>query len=520
MSDAPSYSAFPASKPALIMGYSGRVITYGELEARANQGAHLLRAEGFNNGDVLAVYIDNCAEFFDVACAARRSGLTIVPVSTKLTAGEVAFIVRDCGAKALVLSADTEASIKDIAAALAETPLLSVGGRLPHARPWDELRAAQPKTPIADGRAGREMLYSSGTTGVPKGIVYHGVDGMSGAASSAVRFIERVGGGPNTVYLSSAPLYHAAPFAWAMAMLTIGATTVVMEHFEPEQALRLIERYGVAITQWVPTHFVRMLKLPEDVRRGYDLSSLRLAVHAAAPCPVKVKRAMIDWWGPILLEYYGSSEQTALTIITSEEWLAHEGSVGRCMLGKLHICDDDGRALPTGEVGLVYSEGGMAFSYHGDPVKTAGARNAQGWTSVGDIGRLDEEGYLYLTDRKSFMIITGGVNVYPQEIEDLLISHPQIADAAVIGLPDEDLGEAVTAVIQLIEATQASAALAHELQYWLRQSLSPIKTPKHIVFRATLPRLPTGKMAKHILKRELAEERDQAGLRNANGPPI
>jgi acyl-CoA synthetase (AMP-forming)/AMP-acid ligase II len=289
-----------------------------------------------------------------------------------------------------------------------------------------------------------------------------------------------------------------------MAMLAIGGTTIVMEQFDPEQSLRLIEQHRVDVTQWVPTHFVRLLKLSAECRGAYDLSSLRLAVHAAAPCPVAVKREMINWWGPILLEYYGSSEQTALTIIDSAEWLAHEGSVGRCFNGKLHICDDDGRELPVGEVGVVYAEGGMDFAYLGDPDKTAAARNASGWTTVGDIGRLDAEGYLYLTDRKHFMIISGGVNVYPQEIEDLLVTHPLVFDAAVIGLPDEDLGEVVTAVIQLINPGEASAALADELQRWMRESLSAIKTPKRILFRDSLPRLPTGKMAKHVLKRELS----------------
>jgi long-chain acyl-CoA synthetase len=506
LSDAPSFRAFDPHKSAIIMGESGHVVTYGDLEARANQGAHLLRELGLGNGDVLAICIENSPEFFDVACAARRAGLVAVPISTKLTAAEMAFIVGDSGAKALVVSASIEGTHAEIAKLCRGVTILNVGEGASIGRSWDEARASLPATLIADGAGGREMLYSSGTTGRPKGIRYEGVEDMPGVISSAVRMFARLGATEKSIYLSPAPLYHSAPYAWAIAALELGATIVVMERFDPEHALRLIDRHRIDISQWVPTHFVRMLKLPQEVRAKYDISSLRLAVHAAAPCPVPVKHAMIEWWGPILLEYFGSSEQTALTIIDSKEWLAHPGSVGRCSLGKLHICDDDGKPLPPGSIGLVYSEGGMAFSYHNDPGKTAESRNAQGWTTVGDMGRVDEEGYLYLTDRKSFMIITGGVNVYPQEIENLLVSHPRIADAAVIGLPDEDLGEVVTAVVQPMNAADATEAFANELRGWMRQSLSGVKAPKHVLFRRELPRLPTGKMAKHVLRRQIAEE--------------
>jgi long-chain acyl-CoA synthetase len=506
VSDAPTFRAFDPNKPAIIMGEVGREISYGDLEARANQGAHLLRALGLGHGDALAICIENSPEFFDVACAARRSGLVTVPISTKLTAAELAFIVSDSGAKALVVSPGIEASHAEIAKLCRGVTILSVGEGRSIGRSWDDARASQPTTPIADGAGGREMLYSSGTTGRPKGIRYQGVDGMPGVVSSAMRMLARLGASENSVYLSPAPLYHSAPYAWAIATLELGATIVVMERFDPEHALRLIDRHRIDFSQWVPTHFVRMLKLPAANRGKYDVSSLRLAVHAAAPCPVPVKHAMIEWWGPILLEYFGSSEQTALTIIDAKEWLAHPGSVGRCMLGRIHICDDDGRPLPVGEVGLIYSEGGMGFSYHNDPSKTAEARNAQGWTTVGDVGRVDEEGYLYLTDRKSFMIITGGVNVYPQEIENLLVTHPRIADAAVIGVPDEDLGEAVTAVVQVLDPADATTAFGDELRQWMRQSLSGVKVPKHVLFRTELPRLPTGKMAKHVLRREIAND--------------
>jgi len=510
MAEAAGFRAFPAHKPAIIMGGTGRAVTFGELEARTNQGAHVLRGLGLATGDVLAICIENSAEFYDVAWAARRSGLTIVPISTKLTAGELAFIVGDSGAKALIISPEIEASPDEITR-LCDVPVLAAVGPIAGVRSWESERAAQPTTPISDEAMGSEMLYSSGTTGRPKGIRYHGVENLSGPVQSGVRTLGRFNVTGDSVYLSPAPLYHSAPFAWSMALLSIGGTVVVMEKFDPEQALKLIDRYRIDVSQWVPTHFVRMLKLPEEVRQRYDVSSLKLAVHAAAPCPVAVKYAMMEWWGPILFEYFGSSEQSALTIITAQEWLAHPGSVGKCVLGKLHICDDNGYPLPPGEVGVVYSEGGMGFSYHNDAEKTAGSRNARGWTTVGDIGRVDEEGYLYLTDRKSFMIITGGVNVYPQEIENLLVTHPDIMDAAVLGAPDDDLGEAVTAVIQLIDPSKGTPEFAEELRRWMRQSLSGVKAPRHVLFRRELPRLPTGKMAKHKLRAELAEQFGQSG---------
>lgn len=505
MSDAPNFRDMSPGKTAIIMGTSGRTITYGELERRSNQGAQLLRKIGLRNGDVMAVCIENAPEFFGVVCAARRCGLTIVPISTRLTAREVEFIVHDSGAKLLVISPGIESTYDELARHCSHVPVLMAGGDAPRARSWKKESEACPTTPIRDEALGGEMLYSSGTTGRPKGIRYHGAGDAPGAAASAGRMLQRLGIGAQCVYLSPAPLYHSAPFAWALATLAIGATVVVMENFDAENALALIDRYKVDISQWVPTHFVRLLKLPEDVRTRYDTSSLKLAVHAAAPCPVPVKQAMIGWWGPILLEYFGSSEQTALTLITSEEWLAHPGSVGRCILGKLHICDENGKPLPVGETGLVWSEGGMAFSYHGDEAKTAEAHNDEGWTCVGDIGRLDEEGYLYLTDRKSFMIITGGVNVYPQEIENLLVTHPEIIDAAVIGAPDEDLGEAVTAVIQLADRSNATPAFTQYLLSWMRKSLSGVKVPKHVLYRDELPRLPTGKMAKHVLRQQIAD---------------
>jgi fatty-acyl-CoA synthase len=310
---------------------------------------------------------------------------------------------------------------------------------------------------------------------------------------------------PDSVYLSPAPLYHAAPLRWSMTIHRIGGTVVVMERFDPEAALATIEKYKVTDGQFVPTHFVRMLKLPEEVRAKYDVSTLKCAIHAAAPCPVPVKRAMIEWWGPVLFEYYAGTEGNGSTFITSAEWLNKPGSVGRALSGVVHICDEHGDDVPTGSEGQVFFEpadpNAKPFEYHNDPVKTAESRNKHGWTSLGDVGYLDSDGYLFLTDRKAYMIISGGVNIYPQEIENLLITHPKVA-AAVIGAPDPDMGERVVAVVQPLDMADAGEALADELREWLAPQLSRIKMPRQIDFRASLPRELTGKLYKRLLRDE------------------
>ena len=493
------------SSPAIIMGTAGTVTTHAELGALANRWAHLLRRTGLSKHDVVAVCLDNCLEFLCIASAALRSGLVFLPISSKLRTAEVAYIVRDSGAKLLVSGPAIGQTFDELPYAISGLPMISVEGTYRGYGDWRSLCPELPTTPIEDEAMGTEMLYSSGTTGRPKGIRYEADGGKSyGAVHAARAVFGQLGINASDVYLCPAPLYHAAPCAWSLAMLAIGATVVIMEQFDPEQALGLIERYGVTISQWVPTHFVRMLKLPEEERVRHDLSTLRLAVHAAAPCPVQVKYEMIRWWGPILLEYFGSSEQTILTIINSEDWLQHPGSVGRCVRGAIRICGENGELLPPGQVGQIYSDGGVRFHYHNDPQRTAQAHNAQEWSTVGDLGFLDDEGYLFLTDRKGFMIITGGVNVYPQEIENLLVTHPRIADATVVGLPDGDLGEMVTAVVQPIDWVDATDGFAAELRCWLRDQLSGVKVPKRVVFRESLPRLQTGKMQKHVLVAELS----------------
>jgi acyl-CoA synthetase (AMP-forming)/AMP-acid ligase II len=347
------------------------------------------------------------------------------------------------------------------------------------------------------------MLYSSGTTGRPKGVR----NAKPGAALGTVSelFRRRValhGLDGAMVYLSTAPLYHSAPLRYNAMAHRLGGTSVVMEKFDAEQSLALIERFRVTHSQWVPTMLVRLLRLPEDVRARYDLSSHRYAIHAAAPCPEHVKRALIDWWGPIVHEYYSGTEGNGQTAISTAEWLAHPGSVGRAILGTLHIVDSHGREVAPGETGTVYFEGGPQFEYYKDPAKTLASRTSEGWSTLGDIGHVDSDGYLYLTDRAAHMIITGGVNVYPQEVENVLVGHPLVADAAVFGVPDEEFGEQVAAAVELIEGTSGTPALESELVAHCRARLAHLKCPRSIAFHDKLPRHETGKLYKRMLARE------------------
>ncbi len=401
------HGAETPDKPALIVAETGETVSYAELDRRSNRAAHLFRAAGLAVGDTIALFLENVPEFYDIAWGAQRSGLFYVCISTKLTAPEIAYIVRDSGATLVVASAGLEVAAS-LADDLPDIALYTVGGAVQGWSRWEDVVAAMPDTPIADERAGIDMLYSSGTTGRPKGVRVALPEDPAIAAPNVLTMLARglYGLGPDTVYLSPAPLYHAAPLRWSMTVLRLGGTVVMMQHFSPLTALAAIETYGATASQWVPTHFVRMLKLSEEDRSRFDLSTLRVAIHAAAPCPIPVKEAMIGWWGPVLYEYYAGSEGNGLTTINSEQWLAHKGSVGKAAYGVLHICSEAGEELGPDEEGLVYFEGGGQFEYHNDPGKTAEARNAKGWTTLGDIGRIDAEGYLYL-DR-------------PQELHDHL----------------------------------------------------------------------------------------------------
>jgi long-chain acyl-CoA synthetase len=488
-------------RAAYIMAGSGETVTYRELDERSNQGAQLFRSLGLGVGDVIAVFMDNNPRYFEITWAGQRSGLYYTCISSKLTAGEVEYILRDCGAKVMITSAAMGALADEVAALVPDLKLFMVGGTRGPYESFEDARAAMPKTPVEDETAGSDMLYSSGTTGRPKG-VKPALSGLPIDTPNALSAMTQglFGFKEGCIYLSPAPLYHAAPLRWCMSVHKLGGTVIVMERFDPEAALALIEKYRVECGQFVPTHFVRMLKLPEETRAKYDVSSLTSAVHAAAPCPVPVKEQMIAWWGPVIHEYYAGTEGNGFCYIGSADWLAHKGSVGKAVLGELRICDENGDPLPARSEGQVYFENGPPINYHNDPVKTAESYNARGWTSLGDVGWMDEEGFLYLTDRKSFMIISGGVNIYPQEIENLLVGHPKVTDVAVIGAPDEEMGEKVVAVIQPADWADAGDELAAELAAYARQHLSHVKTPRVIDFMQELPRHATGKLYKRLIR--------------------
>ncbi|MDX5331190.1 MAG: acyl-CoA synthetase [Caulobacteraceae bacterium] len=488
-------------RAAYIMGSSGETVTYGQLEARSNQGAQLFRKLGLKAGDVIAILMENHPRFFEIAWAAQRAGLYYACISSKLTAGEIDYIMKDCGAQALITSAGVGPVVDELPALLPGVKLYMVGeARAPY-ESFEAARADMPETPVADETAGADMLYSSGTTGRPKGIKPPLTGGPIDAPNALSMMAEHMFGfPPDGAYLSPAPLYHAAPLRWCMGYQRLGGTVVVMEKFDPEHALELIEKHKIDCGQFVPTHFVRMLKLPAEVRSRYDLSSLKSAVHAAAPCPIPVKEQMMEWWGPVIHEYYAGSEGNGFCHIGPHDWLTHKGSVGKGTTAEVKICGEDGEPLPPRTEGVVYFAGGAPLSYHNAPEKVAENTNKHGWTTLGDVGWVDEEGFLYLTDRKSFMIISGGVNIYPQEVENLLITHPKVADAAVVGAPDEEMGEKVVAVIQPLEGVEPSDDLRAELMGFCRANLSHVKSPRQIDFMAELPRHPTGKLYKRLIR--------------------
>ncbi|SNS96547.1 acyl-CoA synthetase [Rhodococcoides kyotonense] len=502
-----AHAATHSDKPAVIMADTGIQVSFAELESRSARLARYLHGRGVRKGDHIALISDNDPRVFDVYWAAMRSGLYITAINRHLTPAEVGYIVDDCEARVVVASA----ALADVAAEVAKASgkvdfFLSFGGEIDGYASLDTELDGISDEPLAVQPRGADMLYSSGTTGRPKGIeptlpdreVYEPGDTMVGLATSVWGMTSE------TVYLSTAPLYHAAPLRTAASVQALGGTVVVMPKFDAETALTFIDRYRITHSQWVPTMFVRLLKLDRTVRDKYDTSSLRAAIHAAAPCPIDVKRAMIDWWGPILLEYYSSTELAGMTSITSEEWLKKPGSVGKDgLVGIVRICGPDGRELGAGEIGDVYFEREtMPFAYHNDPEKTKAAQhpNHENWSTTGDVGFLDEDRYLFLTDRSTFMIISGGVNIYPQEIENALAAQPKILDIAVIGVPDDEMGESVLAVVQLVPGVEPSDAVAEEILAAAKDKLARYKVPRRVVFAADLPRTPTGKLVKGTLK--------------------
>ncbi|MBI5263457.1 MAG: acyl-CoA synthetase [Bradyrhizobium sp.] len=490
-------------KIAYQMASTGKAITYRELDELSNQGAHLFRSLGLKTGDHIALLIENRLAFMEICWAAQRSGLYYTAISRYLKQDEIDYIVKDCGAKVVITSPKCAEQIEGLIKGEAGEPLFYILDEpLPGFRSWDKEASAQPTTPIADEVAGYDMLYSSGTTGRPKGIKREHEHKPIDEPNQFLKILcaDMCGMGENSIYLSPAPLYHAAPLRFNMMAIILGGTSIIMESFDAEDFLKLVEKYKVTQSQLVPTMFVRMLKLPEEVRKHYDVSSLKGAIHAAAPCPVDVKAKMIEWWGPILIEYYAGSEGNGVTVCTSQQWLEHRGSVGRAVVGKIKILDENDQELPAGEIGTVYFADAPVFSYHNDPEKTQRAYNSKGWSTLGDVGYLDHDGFLYLTDRKSYMIISGGVNIYPQETEDVLITHPRVADVAVFGVPNADMGEEVKAVVQPHDMKEAGSELEAELIAFCKERLSAIKCPRSIDFAAELPRTPTGKLVKRHLR--------------------
>lgn len=499
-----------ATRPDAVayrMASTGEEVTYSELHERANRIANLFRDLGLGPGDHVAFCMENHPWFLSIAWGAHYAGLYYTAISSRLTEEEVAYIVEDCGARVFV----TSRAKADVATGIvATTPHVehrfAVDGPVPGHEPFLDAVAARSAEDLPGAVEGMDMLYSSGTTGRPKGVKVPLRGVPLGTPDPLFLLVAGLfGANPDTVYLSPAPLYHAAPLRFSLQVQRAGGTVVVMEHFDPEQALALIESQRVTFGQFVPTMFVRMLKLPDDVRSRYDVSSIRVAVHAAAPCPVEVKRRMIDWWGPVLHEYYAGTEGNGFVYTGSEDWLAHPGTVGRAITGVLHIVGDDGADLPPGEAGTIYFESEAEFSYHNDPGKTAESYLRPGLSTLGDVGYLDEDGFLYLTDRKAYMIITGGVNVYPQEAENVLTMHPSVHDVAVFGVPNDDFGEEVKAVVQpehMPADDEEAAGLEAELVAYCREHLADVKCPRSVDFREELPRHPTGKLYKRILKDE------------------
>jgi long-chain acyl-CoA synthetase len=499
------YAVECANRPAFIMAGTGESVSYAEYDARTNRLAHLLRAHGLKRLDHYAIFMENNNRYLESCGAGERSGLYYTCVNSYLTADELAYIVNNSESKALITSrARRDVALKAIGQCPKLELLLIVDGTGDDGPFVDFAKAvsAYPGTPIADESLGTPMLYSSGTTGRPKGILRPLPENPPSKPLPLFDFLVKLWHyREDMTYLSPAPLYHSAPQAAVSLTIRNGGTAIIMEHFDPEAYLGLVEKYRVSHTQLVPTMFSRMLKLPAEVRERYDLSSLEIAIHAAAPCPVQVKEQMIEWWGPIIHEYYGATEGLGFTACDSREWLAHRGSVGRVLLGDLHILDENMQPCPKGTPGEIWFKTATPFEYFNDPAKTAEARSADGTMStVGDVGYVDDDGFLYLTDRSTFMIISGGVNIYPQECENLLITHPKVADAAVFGVPNEDLGEEVKAIVQPVAGSRPGPELADELMAFCAQHLSRQKCPRSIDFTDELPRLPTGKLYKKALR--------------------
>ncbi|ARU04836.1 acyl-CoA synthetase [Comamonas serinivorans] len=509
MSDFHTWAQKQPEKAVLIQAESGASLTARELDADAQRMARWFLAKGLADGASVALVVENRNELIALALGAELAGLYFTPISTHLTAAEVAYIVQDCSAQLVIATAKTAPMLSEVPAGL---PRYSLDGRLPDAPELvdlpAELATVDVGTALPPRSRGRDLLYSSGTTGRPKGVKRPLVpfEKKHELEPAALNAQQTYGLDEHTVYLSPAPLYHAAPLRFCLRVLGFGGTVVIMPRFDPETALALIERHRVTHSQWVPTMFTRMLALPEATRARYRTDSLRVAIHAAAPCPVPLKQAMLAWWGDILIEYYGGSEGVGITTITAPEWHERPGSVGRATLGVIHIVGDDGQELPPGEIGRIYFSGGPTFSYLNDEAKTREAYNDRGWATYGDIGHVDEAGYLFLSDRRADLILAGGVNIYPQEIENALSTHPAVADVAVVGVPDADFGEVPLAIVTLRPGQAADEAQAQALLAHAADKLARLKWPHRVVFETELPRLETGKLLRRVLKERYREQ--------------
>jgi fatty-acyl-CoA synthase len=505
-----TYAAEAPDRIAAVMTGTGETLSYGELERHSVQLAHVLHEAGLRPGDAVALLTENSLRAFEVYWAALRSGLYITAVNYRLKPDEVAYIVSDSGATALIVSAEQAATAEAITGLTVGVKLrLAYGGQVKDHDSYEETIGAASAVPFADQPLGATMLYSSGTTGRPKGVRPALPDRQVSEPGEALVALasQFFGVNADSVYLSPGPIYHAAPLRWCGAIQALGGTVVMMKRFDSEQTLQAIGDWRVSHAQFVPTMFVRMLQLPQDIRGRYDVSSLRVAIHAAAPCPVEVKQKMIDWWGPVLVEYYAGTEGNGMTAIDSGTWLTKPGTVGRAIHGTVRICADDGTELPAGQAGVVYFERDeVPFAYHNDPDKTRAAQHPAhpAWTTLGDIGYLDEDGFLFLTDRKAFTIISGGVNIYPQETENVLALHPAVYDVAVIGVPDPEMGESVTAFVQPAPGAVPGPELEQEIIAFVKSKIASFKAPRTVRFVDDLPRSEAGKLMKSELRARYA----------------
>ncbi|MCG8506576.1 MAG: acyl-CoA synthetase [Sphingomonadales bacterium] len=497
---------FP-NRLAAVIANSDISVSYAELARRSNRLARMIRDAGLRQGDHIAVFMENNIRYFEVVWAALRSGLYITPINSHLSAGEAGYILGDCQAKILISSHH----LADVARDLPQhgrkgLVCLMTDGVVEGYASYEEAIAEYQPAPLEEEPFGSLMLYSSGTTGRPKGVL-RPLSGLSATeyfkTPEGMMLQTLWGFDRESVYLSPAPLYHTAPMLFCVRTQGVGGTVVMMDKFDAEAALSAIERHKVTHSQWVPTMFNRLLRLPTCIRERYDLGSHKVAIHSAAPCPKEIKSQMFAWWGPIIYEYYSSTEATCFTHAPPDDWLAHPGTVGRPLLGALHICDETGAELPAGQTGIVYAEQTRAnFVYHNDKRKTEEARHPEhdNWLAIGDMGYVDEDGFLYLTDRATFMIISGGVNIYPQEIENVLIMHDKVDDVAVIGVPNDEMGEEVKAIVQASDPGEAGPVLESELIAYARTRLAHYKCPKSVDFTTTLPRTSTGKLLKNTLR--------------------